>query len=43
MASALVYRVTYWIKPTMNHDISYSIVMIHQASILYEFSTLREF
>ena len=31
----------HWIGPMMNHDVRLSIFMIHQATILHEFSTLR--
>ena len=30
-----------WTEPTKNHDIRLSIVMIHQATILHERSTLK--
>ena len=30
----------YWTGPTVNHDARLSIVMIHQATILHELSTL---
>ena len=39
MMSALVY-VMHTRQPTVNHDARLSIVMIHQATILHELSTL---
>ena len=41
--SALVCMVIHWIRLTMNHDINYWVVMIHQATMLHRFSTLREY
>ena len=41
MMSALVCTVTHWTGPTVNRDVRLSIVIIHQAIILYELSTLR--
>lgn len=29
MVSTLMYMVTHWTRPTMNHDVRLSIVMIH--------------
>ena len=43
MTSALLYMITHWIKPMINHYISYQIVTIHQTTILYETSTLKEY
>ena len=37
MVSVLVYMVTHWTRPTMNHDTRLSIVMIHQTTILHGF------
>ena len=39
IVSALVCMITHWIKPTVNHDVRLSIVIIHQTTILYELST----
>ena len=35
MVSTLMCMVTYWKRPTMNHDITVSIVMIHQITLLH--------
>ena len=42
MVSALVY-VMHTRQPTVNHDARLSMVMIHQATILHELSTLRRY
>ena len=41
MVSALVYMVTYEIKPIVNHN--YLVVIIHQATILCKLSTLKRY
>ena len=41
MVSVLVCMVTYWIRPMVNYDIDYQIVMIHQTAILHRLSTLK--
>ena len=43
MMSALVCTVTHWTRPMVNRDMRLSIVIIHQAIILYELSTLRRY
>ena len=43
MMSFLVCMVTHWTKPMVNHDVSLSVVMIHEATILHALSTLREY
>ena len=41
--TALVCMVIDWIELTVNHDIIYQIVIIHQVTILHGLSTLREY
>ena len=41
--NTLVYITIHWIRPMVNHDISYQAVMIHQTITLHEFLTLREY
>ena len=43
MVSLIVYMVTHWIKPMINHDIKLSVVMIHQVTKLHELLTLRDY
>lgn len=41
--SALMCTITYWTKPTVNYKVRFSIVIIHQTTMLYGLSTLREY
>ena len=41
--NTLVYITIHWIRPMVNHDISYQAIMIHQTITLHEFLTLREY
>ena len=43
IVSALVCMIAHWREAMMNHDIDYQVVMIHQTTILYGLSTLREY
>ena len=43
MVNALVYVVTHWTRPMVNHNIILAIVIIHQTTILYELSTLKRY
>lgn len=43
MVNALVWMVVHWIKPILNHNISYRVVMIHQATMLCELSAIKEY
>ena len=42
MVNALLWMITLLIRPMVNHDISYQVVMIHWATMLDEHLTLRE-
>lgn len=41
MVSILVYMVRHWTGTTVNYDVKPLFVIIHQAIILYELSTLK--
>ena len=36
--SALLYMLTYWIRPIVDYDLTLSIVMIHQTTIPHKLS-----
>ena len=41
MVNELVCMITHWIGPKVNHDLSLSTIMIHQATSLHGLSILK--
>ena len=43
MMSIVVCMITYWTRLMVNYDINYQVIIIHEVTILYRLSTLKEY